>query len=268
MRPTALHALLPLSLLLAPAAAAADPERLNNPAPPPPPPPPPAPPPAYEAPPPVAGYSPPPPVTGYNPPPPAQRSRPQPVTMSPQPMLLRPMQPPPPAHRQGLFAGVLGGGAIPLAGDYASLFGPGFMGLGHVGWATGTGVSARVELGVRSNAPSDPGYAGTALTSVFYGAGLRWTAPRAVLRPYVEALVDAFSTLEQATDDGSGTTTTTSSSGATGVSVGAAVGAEVEVSSTLSLELAVRYDHVVVNGDDSGLTGGLLGVLGGATFSF
>ena len=43
---------------------------------------------------------------------------------------------------------------------------------------------------------------------------------------------------------------------------------ENEVSNTFSLELAVRYDHVVVGGSTEALTGGLLGALGGGTFYF
>lgn len=265
MRPLAPSLLLPLALVLAPAAASADPERLNNPAPPPPPPPVS---PSYAPPPPVAGYNPPPPVTGYNAPPPVMRQGPQPVMMSAPPVPMR--QPlPAPLGRQGLFVGVQGGGAIPLTGDYSDLLGTGFMGLGHIGWATPSGISVRAEIGVRSNAFTPDDLIGFSLTSVFYGAGLRWTAPRSTLRPYGEVLVDAFSTLAQSTTVGSGTTTTTSSgSSATGVTVGAAVGAEVEVSSTFSLEVAVRYDHIVVTGGDEALTGGLLGVLGGGTLYF
>jgi hypothetical protein len=264
MRQTALFSV--LSLLLVPAAASADPDRLNNPAPPPVAPV--APPPVYAAPPPVGGYVAPPPVGGYVPPPPVQ-GRAQPVMMSPAPMPLRQpmvMAPPPPPARQGLFVGVQGGAAIPLAGDYSDLLGTGFMGLGHIGWATPSGISVRAELGVRSNSFTPDDLIGTSLTSVFYGAGLRYTAPRGVFRPYGEVLVDAFSTLDESTDTSG--TTTSSSAGATGVTVGAAVGAEIEVSSTFSLELAVRYDHIVVAGGTEGLAGGLLGVLGGGTFYF
>jgi hypothetical protein len=266
MRSSALCSVLPLSLLLAPAVASADPDRLNNPAPPPVAPV--APPPSYAPPPPVAGYNPPPPVTGYNPPPPVVQTRPQPVMMNQQPTYLRqPIVAPPPAGRQGLFVGVLGGAAIPVVGDYAAALSTGFMGLGTIGWATPSGVSVRAELGVRSNSFSDPDFAGISLTSVFYGAGLRYTAPRNVFRPYVEALVDAFSVLDQTVDSGSGSTASTSSS--TGVSVGAAVGAEIEVSPTFSLELAARYDHIVVSGEGSdGGTGGLVGVMGGGVFYF
>lgn len=261
MRQTALLSLLPLSLLLAPSAASADPERLNNPAPAPVAP---APPPTrYDAPPPVAGYNPPPPVTGYTPPPVVQ-ARPQRAMMAPQPAYMpqpaQPVQPPP--ARQGLFVGVQGGAAIPLTGEYSSLTGTGFMGLGHIGWATPSGISFRAEIGVRSNAFTPIDLLGTSLTSVFYGAGLRWTSPRGTLRPYGEVLVDAFSTIA------SDATTATSSSTGTGVSVGAAVGAEIELSSALSLELAVRYDHIVVRGGNEALTGGLLGALGGGTFYF
>jgi hypothetical protein len=266
MRQTALCSLLPLSLLLCPLAASADPARLNNPAPPPVAPVAPAAPPpsSYDAPPPVAGYNPPPPVAGYNQPPPVVQARPQPVMMSQQPMLLRQPAPPPPTGRQGLFVGVQGGAAIPLSGDYANFFGAGFMGLGHIGWATLSGISVRAELGVRSNAPSDPTLDATTLTSVFYGAGLRWTGPRATLRPYAEVLIDAFSSVTQTVDT---TSATTSTSSGTGISVGGALGAELELSDTFSLELAVRYDHVVANGE-TGPKGGLLGVLGGGTFYF
>lgn len=267
MRQTALSSLLPLSLLLCPLSASADPARLNNPAPPPVAPVAPAAPPptAYDAPPPVAGYNPPPPVAvaGYNQPPPVVQARPQPVMVSQQPMLLR--QPaPPPTARQGLFVGVQGGAAIPLSGDYSDFFGAGFMGLGHIGWATPSGISVRAELGVRSNAPSYPTLDATTLTSVFYGAALRWSSPRATLRPYAEVLVDAFSSVTQTVDT---TTATASTSSGTGISVGGALGAELELSDTFSLELAVRYDHVVSNGAD-GPRGGLLGVLGGGTFYF
>jgi hypothetical protein len=265
MRQTALFSV--LSLLLVPAAASADPDRLNNPAPPPVAPG--APPPdRYAAPPPVGGYAAPPPVGGYMAPPPVQ-GRTQPVMMSPAPMPLRPpmvVAPPPPPARQGLFVGVQGGAAIPLAGGYSSVLGTGFMGLGHIGWATPSGISVRAELGVRSNSFTPDDLIGASLTSVFYGAGLRYTAPRGVFRPFGEVLVDAFSTLATSTD--SSGTTTSSSAGATGVTLGAAVGAEIEVSSTFSLELAVRYDHVVVAGGTEGLTGGLLGVLGGGSFYF
>lgn len=261
MRSFALCSVLPLSVLLAPAAASADPDRLNNPAPPPVAPIA-APPPSYEPPPPVAGYNPPPPVTGYN----APQPRPQPVMITQQPTYLRqPVVVAPPAGRQGLFVGVLGGAAIPVVGDYAAALSTGFMGLGTLGWATPGGVSVRAELGVRSNGFTD--FSGVSLTSVFYGAGLRYTAPRGTFRPYAEALVDAFSVIAQTYD--SGPTTTTTSSSSTGVSVGAAVGAEIEVSPTFSLELAVRYDHIVVSGEGSdGGTGGLVGVLGGGTFYF
>jgi hypothetical protein len=192
--------------------------------------------------------------------------------MNPQPTYLR--QPgvmaPLPAARQGLYVGVQGGAAIPVVGDYGANLSTGFMGLGTVGWATPSGVSARAELGVRANGFSNPDLSNISLTSVFYGAGLRYTAPRSIFRPYVEALVDAFSVLAQSIDSsGTTTTTTTTSSSSTGVSVGAAVGAEIEVSSTFSLELAVRYDHVIVSGSgSSGGTGGLVGVLGGGTFYF
>jgi len=268
MRQTALRSLLPLSLLLCPLAASADPARLNNPAPPPvapvapPPPSYDAPPPVggYSAPPPVGGYSAPPPVAGYNAPAPMVQGRQQPVMVSQQPMLLRQPAPPPPASRQGLFVGVQGGAAIPVAGDYASGLSTGFIGLGHIGWATISGISVRAELGVRSNAMSDLSVATSARSSVFYGAGLRWTAPRATLRPYAEVLIDAFSALAS---DG----TATASAG-TGVSVGGAIGAEIEVSETFSLEVAARYDHIVVNGDGTGRLGGLLGILGGGTFYF
>ena len=270
MRQTALRYVLPLSLLLCPLAASADPARLNNPAPPPvapvapPPPSYDAPPPVggYSAPPPVGGYNAPPPVAGYNAPPPMVQGRQQPVMVSQQPMLLR--QPAPrPASRQGLFVGVQGGAVIPVAGDYASGLSTGFMGLGHIGWATISGISVRAELGVRSNAMSDSSVATSARSSVFYGAGLRWTGPRATLRPYAEVLVDAFSALAQ-TSDG---TATTASAG-TGVSVGGAIGAEIEVSETFSLEVAARYDHIVVNGTGTAGLGGLLGILGGGTFYF
>lgn len=270
MRQTALRSLLPLSLLLCPLAASADPARLNNPAPPPvapvapPPPSYDAPPPVggYNAPPPVGGYNAPPPVAGYNTPPPVVQGRQPPVMVSQQPVLLRQPAPPPPS-RQGLFVGVQGGAAIPVAGDYASGLSTGFMGLGHIGWATASGISVRAELGVRSNATSDLTTDTSARSSVFYGAGLRWTGPRATLRPYAEVLIDAFSALAQ-TGDG---TATTASAG-TGVSVGGAIGAEIEVSETFSLEVAARYDHIVVNGDGTGSLGGLLGILGGGTFYF
>lgn len=104
---------------------------------------------------------------------------------------------------------------IPVAGDYASGLSTGFMGLGHIGWATISGISVRAELGVRSNAMSDSSVATSARSSVFYGAGLRWTGPRATLRPYAEVLVDAFSALAQ-TSDGTATT----ASAWTGVSGG------------------------------------------------
>ena len=269
MRITALCCLVPFSLLLAPAAASADPARLNNPAPPPPvgqa-----APPPVtgYDAPPPVAGYNAPPPVTGYNAPAPVMQARPQPMMMSQPPMMLRPPPPPPPPSRQGLFVGVQGGAALPLVGDYGDLLGTGFMGLGHIGWATSSGISVRAELGVRSNGFKDPDVPGTTLTSVFYGAGLRWTAPRATFRPYGEVLVDAFSTIAQASSVSGTTTPAPSSTAGTGVSIGAALGAELELSSTFSLELAVRYDHILVNSDELGMKGGLLGLLGGGTFYF
>ncbi len=253
MRKNSFCYLLPVSLLFASAAASADPARLNNPAPPPPV--------VQGAPPPVAGYDAPPPVAVYNAPPPVAVYNPQsPMMMSQPPMLLRP---PPPPSRQGLFVGVQGGAALPLVGDYGDLLGTGFMGLGHIGWATSSGISARAELGVRSNGWKVPAVAGTTLTSVFYGAGLRWTAPRATFRPYGEVLVDAFSTVAQAT---SASATTTSAG--TGVSLGAALGGELELSDTLSLEIAVRYDHIVLNSDEYGLKGGLLGVLGGGTFYF
>jgi len=262
MRQSALCSLLPLSLLLHPLAASADPARLNNPAPAPVAPVAP-PPPTYDAPPPVGGYNAPPPVTGYNAPPPMVQGRQQPVMVSQQPVVLRQPSPPPAPSRQGLFAGVLGGAQFPLVGDYASGLNTGFLGLGHIGWATASGISVRAELGVRSNAMSDLTYDTSARSSVFYGAGLRWTGPRARLRPYAEVLIDAFSALAQ-TSDG---TATTASAG-TGVSVGGAIGAEVEVSETFSLEVALRYDHIVVNGDGTGRLGGLLGVLGGGTFYF
>ncbi len=257
--------LLAASLLL-PAVASADPARLNNPAPPPTAPTA-APPPVYDAPPTVQpGYNPPPPVTGYNPPPPM--ARPQPVMMAqPQPYGRQPapiVQPTP--ARQGLFLGVLGGAAIPVVGDYGEYLGTGFMGFAHVGWATGSGISVRAELGARSNSMVD--LPGTSLTSVFYGAALRWTAPRGVFRPYLEGLVDAFSILDTTTTDASGMVTTTSSPTGTGVSLGAAVGAEIELSGSFALELAVRYDHIVLSGYDDGTTGGLLGVLGGGTYYF
>ena len=83
-------------------------------------------------------------------------------------------------------------------------------------------------------------------------------------RPYAEVLIDAFSSVTQTVDT---STATTSTSSGTGISVGGALGAELELSDTFSLELAVRYDHVVSNGAD-GPRGGLLGVLGGGTFYF
>jgi len=254
MRQTVLR-LLPVSLLLVPALASADPARLNNPAPPPPPPVV-APPPTYDAPPTVQ--------PGYNAPPPVARA--QPVMMAqPQPYgrPLAPVAPVTPA-RQGLFVGVLGGAAIPVVGDYGEFLSTGFAGFAHVGWATGTGISVRAELGARSNAFAD--FPETSYTSVFYGAALRWTAPRGVFRPYLEGIVDAFSVLEAT--DSSGTVATTSSSSGTGVSVGVAAGAEVELSSNFALELVVRYDHIVLSPDDVGGTGGLLGVLGGGTYYF
>lgn len=266
MRQTVLR-LLPASLLLLPALASADPARLNNPAPPPVAPTPVAPPPSYDAPPTVQpGYNPPPPVTGYNAPPPVGRA--QPVMISqPQPYGRPPVaivQPTP--ARQGLFVGVLGGAAIPVVGEYGDFLSTGFMGYAHLGWATGTGISVRAELGARSNAFVD--FPETSYTTVFYGAALRWTAPRGVFRPYLEGIVDAFSVLAESTTDSSGTTTTTGSTSGTGVSLGVAAGAEIELGSSFALELVVRYDHVVLSADSDGGTGGLVGVLGGGTYYF
>ncbi len=257
--------LLPASLLLVPALASADPARLNNPAPPPVAPTPVAPPPTYDAPPAVQpGYNAPPPVTGYNAPPPVART--QPVMMTqPQPYGRQPVpvvQPPPPA-RQGLFVGLLGGAAIPVVGEYGEFLSTGFMGYAHIGWATGSGISVRAELGARSNGFTD--LPGTSYTTVFYGAAFRWTAPRGVFRPYLEGIVDAFSVLAES--DSSGPVTTTSSSG-TGVSVGAAAGAEIELSNSFALELVVRYDHVVLSPNTDDGTGGLIGILGGGTYYF
>lgn len=266
---TTLLACLAASLSI-PAVASADPARLNNPAPPTPapaPPPDPAPPANYDAPPTVQqpGYNAPPPVTGYAQPAPA----PRPVMMS-QPQYVRPVQAPvAPATpaRQGLFIGILGGAAIPVVGDYGEFLSTGFMGFAHVGWATPSGISVRAELGARSNSYAD--FPELSLTSVFYGAGLRWTSPRGTFRPYIEGLVDAFSMLASSTDTSSGPVmTTTSLTGGTGVSVGVAGGAEIDLGTNFALELCVRYDHVVLGAGDTAETGGLLNVLGGGTYYF
>lgn len=258
-----LPALVSVSLLLAPAVASADPARLNNPAPPTPAPAP-APTPSYDAPPSVQpGYNAPPPVTGYNAPPPAQT---QPVMMSqPQPYAPRPavVTPPPPPGRQGLFVGVLGGAAIPVAGSDSDYLGTGFMAYGQIGWATPSGISVRAELGARSNGyVDDPGVNST---SVLYGAALRWTAPRGTFRPFLEGIVDAFSLLAVTTTDYTGTATTLS--GGTGVSLGAAVGGELELGTNFALELCVRYDHVVL-APVADTDGGYLSVLGGGSYYF
>lgn len=254
--------LIPLSILLAPALASADPDRLNHPDPPAPV----APPPTYNAPPPVTGYNAPPPVTGYNAPPPVyQAQRPYNPPPMYRPAVVAP--PPPPAAHQGFFVGLQGGAAIPVTGDYGESLSTGFMGLGHLGWATPSGVSVRAELGVRSNAFADTTFASSPVTSIFYGGVLRYTLQAPRFRPYGEVMVDAFNTLATTStvDSGAGTITTSTDSG-TGVSVGLALGADIVVNSSFSLELAVRYDQIVSASTD--VKGGLLGVLGGGTFYF